>query len=290
MWGLAFVAPAVGLFAVFGVYTVGYGLLLSFARWNGISPDWTWVGLGNFRDLLYADPVLAPRIRSSLITTLIVMVALPAAVAVISFPIAYLLNRIRRLRGFLRTVFFLPYVTAGIAVFYAWRFIYEPNGILNAVLGLLQLDGLVQPAGFLGNPNTALGATVVVLVWANVPLGILLFLTGLQSIPDELIEASQLDGASTARTMRSVVLPLLNPITALLVVVELREALQNYQLFLLLTNGGPVGRTTTLGLETYQFAFGQQPDLGYASALGWLLAVVAGVLAVANFMVLRSRT
>lgn len=281
--------PAVALFAVFGAYTVGYGFLLSFARWNGISPNWTWVGLRNFTDLFSSDPSVTPTIRAGIRVTITVMVALPVSVLVISFPLAALLNSITRLRTFLRTLFFLPYVTAGVAVYYAWRFMYDPQGIVNAVLKAVGLGSLSQADGYLGNPDTALVACVVVLVWANVPLGILLYLAGLQTVPDSVLEAAKIDGASTVRTMWSVVLPLLNPITALIVVIELREALQNFQLFLLLTNGGPVDRTNTLGLQTYQYAFGAHPDLGLASALGWSLTAVAIVLAAVNFVVLRRR-
>ena len=180
-------------------------------------------------------------------------------------------------------------MTSGIAVFYAWRFMFEPDGSINAILKGVGLSALAQPTGFLGNPGSSLGSVIAVLVWSNVPLAMLLYLTGLQTIPDSVIEAARIDGASSFRTTWSVTLPLLNPITALIVIIELREALQNFQVFLLMTNGGPVNSTNTLGLQTYTFAFGASSDLGYASALGWMLAIVAVVLAVVNLRVLRSR-
>ncbi|WP_456696874.1 carbohydrate ABC transporter permease [Aeromicrobium sp. P5_D10] len=288
--GLIFVLPAVVLFAIFGAYTVGYGFLLSFARWNGLSPSWDWVGLQNFKDLFATDPSVAPVVHEALWVTVVVMIVLPMAVVAISFPLAVLLNSISRFRAVFRTIFFLPYVTAGIAVFYAWRFMYEPNGVVNGFLGAIGLDGLTQPDGFLGNQHTALAACIVVLVWANVPLAILLFLAGLQSVPAALVEAAKIDGASTVRTLRSVVLPMVNPITALIVVIELREALQNFQLFLLLTNGGPIGSTNTIGLQSYTFAFGSNSNLGFASALSWSLTAIALVLAGLSFRLMRDRT
>ncbi|GAB3141934.1 carbohydrate ABC transporter permease [Marisediminicola antarctica] len=287
--GLLFVAPAAALFAVFGVYTIVYGFSLSFARWNGFSPNWTWTGIQNYLDLLGANPPLATSVRVASQNTLVVMVVLPIAVSAIGLVLAVLLNSIRRFRALLRTVYFLPYVTTGIAVFYAWRFVYEPNGSLNAILSGLGLTSLVQRDGFLGNPFTSLAAVLFVLIWANVPIAMLLYLTGLQTIPESVVEAARVDGASTFRTLRSVILPLLNPITALVIIIQLREALQNFQVFLLMTNGGPVDSTQVLSLRTYQLAFDQASDLGYASALGWMLAAVAIVLAVINLRILRSR-
>ena len=282
--------PAVVLFAVFGVYTVVYGFLLSFARWNGLSPDWKWVGFENFIDLLGSNKLVAPNISQAAGHTIVVMVVLPIAVVIIGLALAMLLNSIRRLKGFLRTVYFLPFVTSGIAVFYAWRFMYQPGGSINSILEFLGLDWLAQPNGFLGSADSALAAVIVVMAWSNVPIAMLLYLTGLQTIPESVIEAARIDGASGLRTTWSVTLPLLNPITALVVIIGLREALQNYQMFLLMTNGGPVNSTNTLGLQTYSFAFGATSDLGYASALGWLLAVVAVILAVISLRVLRSRS
>jgi multiple sugar transport system permease protein len=287
--GLLFVAPAVILFAVFGVYTVVYGFLLSFARWNGLSPNWTWVGLRNFTDLLGGNTLVAPTLGQAGWHTIVVMIVAPVLVIVIGLALALLLNSITRLRSFLRTIYFLPFVTSGIAVFYAWRFMFQPDGSINAVLKAVGLSALAQPAGFLGNPGSSLGSVIAVLVWSNVPLAMLLYLTGLQTIPDSVIEAARIDGASSLRTTWSVTLPLLNPITALIVIIELREALQNFQVFLLMTNGGPVNSANTLGLQTYTFAFGASSDLGYASALGWMLAIVAVILAVVNLRVLRSR-
>jgi multiple sugar transport system permease protein len=287
--GLLFVAPAVTLFGVFGVYTVGYGFLLSFARWNGFSPSWAWVGPKNYTDLLGGNPMVSPTINNAAKNTLIVMVILPIAVTVIGLLLAILLNSITRMRTLMRTVYFVPFVTSGIAVYYAWRFMYEPDGITNAVLNGLGLHSLAQSNGFIGNTNTALLAVIAVQIWSNVPIAMLFYLTGLQTLPESVIEAARIDGASGLRTTWSIVLPLLNPTTALIVIIELREALQNFQLYLLMTNGGPVNSSNTLGLQTYSYAFGATNDLGYASALGWILAIAAVILAVINLRIFRSK-
>jgi multiple sugar transport system permease protein len=288
--GYLFIAPAVVLFAVFGVYTVGYGLALSFASWNGLAPTWDWVGIQNFRDLFADDPLLAPAVRASAWRTALVMIVLPVATVAISLPIAVLLNSVRRFRAPLRMIYLLPFVTSGNAVFYAWRFMYEPDGIINSCLRAIGLGGLAEPDGFLGNPDTALMATVWVQIWVSVPLGILLYLTGLQTVDAELLDAARVDCAGPVRALTSIVLPLLHPLTALLVIIQVREALQSFQVYLLMTNGGPLDRTNVLGLQVFKLAFSPGANLGYASALGWTLFVFALALALINLRILRSRT
>ena len=289
--GYAFVAPALILFAVMGVYTIGYGLALSFARWNGFTPTWSWVGFGNYLDLLYRDPVYAPLVRGAAVNTLAVMIAVPLLTVLISFPLAFTLNRIRLLRTSFRTIFFLPYVTAGIAVFYAWTYVLQPNGSLNFILSHVGLGTLAQPQGFLGNPSTALATLIVVQSWGAIPIGILLYLTGLQGIDGTVLDAAQIDGAGTTRTMTAIIWPLMRPITAAVVMLNVRDALQGFQIFLIMTNGGPGTDTTVLGLESYTLAFNSNlgPTLGLASALGWILFVVALLLAALNMRLLRSR-
>ncbi|GAB3882876.1 carbohydrate ABC transporter permease [Kibdelosporangium lantanae] len=290
--GYAFVLPALVLFAVMGVYTIGYGLLLSFARWNGFSPHWTWVGLDNYLDVLYQDPNTAPYVQEAALHTVVVMVFVPLLAVVVGLPVAIALNRIRLFRTTLRTVFFLPYVTTGIAVFYAWTYVLQPQGSLNFILTHLGLGTLAQPQGFLGNPTTALPTLIVVMAWSAIPVAILLFLTGLQAIDPAVIDAATVDGASGMRMTTSIVWPLLRPITAAVILLNLRDSLQGFQMFLLMTNGGPGGHTNVLGLEVYKQAFFKElrPTLGISSALGWLLFVAAILLASVNVRALRSRT
>jgi multiple sugar transport system permease protein len=288
-WGLAFVAPALVLFAVMGVYTIGYGFSLSFATWNGFTPTWDWVGLGNYADLLWRSPVYAPQVHHAALNTLWVMIAVPLLTVLVSFPLALLLNSVRRLKTVLRSVYFLPYVTAGIAVYFAWQYILQPDGAVNLLLRSLGLGSLQQPQGFLGNPSTALPSLIVITIWSAVPVAMLLYLAGLQSIDASLIEAAQIDGAGWWRISRSVLWPLLKPLTAVIVLLNLRDSLQNFQTFLIITNGGPGDHTNVLGLEAYKLAFLKQlaPTLGLASALGWLLFIAALVLAAVNQRVLR---
>ena len=287
--GWAYVAPAVLLFLTFGAYPLIYGLLLSFAQWNGLSPNWTWVGLENYHDLLGGRPLVANQLGNAAGVTAIILVGVPLATVTISFPLAIMLNGIRRFRAFLRTVYFLPYVTAGVAVIYAWRYIFDVDGALNLALRALGLGALAAEEGMLGSSSTALVGVITMMVWSLVPIGTLLYLTGLQTLDQAVIEAAAVDGAGPVRTFWSIISPMLAPTTALLVVLTLRDALQNFVTPLLMTNGGPFWSTTPLSLAAYNFAFGPRPNLGYASALGWILFVIGIVLALVNLRLGRKR-
>ncbi|MFI0944114.1 carbohydrate ABC transporter permease [Streptomyces sp. NPDC021020] len=290
--GYLFVAPAVILFAVMGLYTVGYGFMLSFARWNGFAPHWDWVGLQNYKDLLWQNPAYAPRLHHAAKHTLYVMIFVPLLTVLVSFPLAVLLNSAKRMQGLLRSVYFVPYVTSGVAVFFAWQYILQPDGAINTVLSSLGMGSLSEPQGWLGNPDTALPTMIVVTVWGAVPVAMLLYLTGLQGIDRSVLEAAQLDGAGWWRTNVSVVWPLVRPITSIVVLLNLRDSLQGFQTFLVMTNGGPGDHTNVLGLEAYRLAFLKDlaPTLGLASALGWLLFAAALVIALINLRVMRSKT
>ena len=288
--GYAFVAPAVALFLLMGLYTIVYSFSLSFAKWNGFSPSWEWVGLDNYRDLLYRDPTLAPAIRNAALHTAIVVIAVPAGTVLVALPLAVLLNSIRRLRGVLRSVFFLPYVTSGIAVYYAWRYVLEPEGAINLLLRSVGLGSLARPQGFLADPSTALPTIILIMIWSAVPVAVLLYLAGLQSIDRAVLEAAQLDGAGSVRTVRHITWPLLVPITAAVALLGVRDSLQSFQIFFVMTDGGPGGHTNVLGLEAYHQAFfkSMAPTLGIASALGWLIFLAALLLTVVNARTLRS--
>jgi multiple sugar transport system permease protein len=288
--GYAFVAPAVALFLLMGLYTIGYGISLSFAKWNGFTPSWDWVGLRNYLDLLYQDPTLAPDLHRAALNTLVVMIAVPVGTVAVALPLAVLLNSVRRLRGLLRSVFFLPYVTSGIAVYYAWRYLLEPDGPINFLLRSLGLGSLSRPQGFLADPSTALPTLIVIMIWGSVPVAMLLYLAGLQSINPNVLEAAQIDGAGSVRTVRHIVWPLLRPITTAILLLGLRDSMQGFQIFLVMTDGGPAGHTDVVGLQAYHLAFfkGLSPTLGLASALGWMIFIAALLLTVANGRMLRS--
>lgn len=299
--GFLFVAPAVLIFLVFGLYTIIYSFVLSFFRWKGSSifslfppvceaPGCTFWGLQNYKDFLYADPGVAKLFWMAMGNNLIVALVVPAATILISLLIAIALNRAGRAIPIFRTIMMLPMVTAGIAVYFAWSSIYLSDGPLNAMLKAVGLGFLSVPHGWLGTANTALPALMAVMVWSSVPLAVILYLSGLQTIDKDLYEAATIDGANNWHMLRYITWPLLRPITFIILIFAINNAFQGFDLPLLMTKGGPANHTQVVGLRIFNFGFGDDLQLGIASAMGWALFLLVFVISLINLKVFRPAT
>jgi len=250
--GRLFVLPALVLLGAFFVLPVVAGLLLSLTDFDlyAIADPGTarFVGLGNFATVL-ADPAFW---RAFTNTLTFVVVGVPLSL-VVSLAAALLLDHRRaRLRGLFRTVYFVPVVTTLVSVAIVWRYLYHPHyGLLNHALGLVGLG----PVDWLGDPRFAMPAIIILAVWKNFGYNMLIFLAGLQTIPDELYEAASIDGAGAWRRFRHITLPGLAP-TALFVGVT--TLIGFFQLFAepyVMTQGGPLGATRSLVLVMYEEGF-----------------------------------
>ena len=269
--GWAFVAPAVILIAVFALIPIGWSLLLSFQANNLLAPG-HYIGLANYK-ALSKDPQFRAAIGHTIVYTVIfvpvsVLGALGLAVA---------LNR--KLRGirFYRLAVFIPLVTSTVATGIVFLWLLDPTfGLVNYALHAL---GLPQQ-GFLQDPNQALYCIVVMTVWGWLGFDVIVYLAALQGIPQDLLEASEIDGASKWATFRSVVLPLLGPATLFLVVWSTINALQLFDEIYVTTRGGPLGATTVIVYYLYQQAF-QFFNAGYGAAIAYVLFV--GILIITLF-------
>jgi multiple sugar transport system permease protein len=301
--GFLFVLPALLLFLVFGLYTVVYSFVLSFHRWNGFGPFnilpyfcerptcW-YVGLDNYTEFLTnANPVRHQLFLEALNHSVLLGFVLPVGIVLIALPLAMGLNQLVRGRSVFRTLMMMPMVTAGIAVYYVWSFIYQPDGILNSILKATGLGALVSKQGWLGDPNRALLSLIVVLIWTGVPLAMLLYLAGLQTIDQDYYDAARIDGSSPLDLIVRITWPMLRPITVIVVIGAINTAFQTYDLVLLMTEGGPANRTSVLGLEIFKYGFySTNADLGVASAMSWFLFALMLIIAVFNLRIFQSRT
>jgi raffinose/stachyose/melibiose transport system permease protein len=201
-----------------------------------------------------------------------VLIQLPLGLA-----IALLLNRRIRGRGLLRTIVFVPYVVAEVIAGVVWYQLLQPES--GVVDGLISAIGLTPPEqGFLGTPSLALGTVFVVLTWKYLGLAILLFLAGLQGVPDELYEAAQLDGASWWQVQRRVAIPLLGPTMRTWAFLSMIGSLQLFDMVWILTGGGPANATTTMA--TYLITMGTaRHNYGIAGAASVILFVVGFAMA-----------
>ena len=299
--GFLFIAPAVIIFLVFGLYTVIYSIVLSFFRWNGFgkfnlfpfacqSPACTYVGLENFMDFLYREPTYSRFFWWAIEHNLAIAVFVTLFTILIALPLAISLNRAARGQSIYRTLMLLPMITSGIAVYYVWMYIYEPDGLLNTAFQSIGLGFLQAKQGWLGQPNTALGSLIVVLIWGGVPMSMILYLSGLQTINQELYESARMDGANAWQMLWNITWPLLYPITVIIVIMSINAAFQGYEMVYLMTYGGPAGHTEVVGLQIFKFGFGDQRALGMASAMSWILFLFVFAVALFNLRILRSRT
>lgn len=268
--GLLFVVPALAFFLLFTVYPFVRTISLSFSDWDGLSASAHFVGLHNYVSAL-SDGLWW---RSLLNGGLFVVAAL-----LLMTPLGLLLaigvERVQRGRAAYRTAFYVPTILSGIVVAIIWKWLYQPyGGPINQALDHLGLSGVSR--AWLGSSGTALWAVSLASIWQGVGYPFLLYLAGLQSIPDEVYEAAALDGASGRRIFFSITLPLLRPVITTVNILTILGAMQMFNLVLAMTNGGPGYATEVPVLHIYREAFGLF-HFGYASAL----AVIFGVLLLA---------
>jgi multiple sugar transport system permease protein len=277
--GWAFVTPAVILIAVFALIPIGWSLLLSLQSTNLIAPA-HYVGLANYRALT-KDPQFRSAIGHTIVyTVLFVPISVGGALA-----IAVALNRSIRGIRFYRLAVFVPLVTSTVATGIIFLWLLDPTfGLVNYVLHLL---GLPQQQ-FLQDPNQALYCIVAMTVWSWLGFDVIIYLAALQGIPQDLLEASEMDGAGRWATFRSIVLPLLGPATLFIVVWSTINALQLFDEIYVTTRGGPLGSTTVIVYYLYQQAF-QFFNGGYGAAIAYVLFVAILIVTLLQLWVGRRR-
>ncbi len=281
---LAYVLPALALYAPFVLWPLGRVLALSLVRWDGISPAVP-VGLANYA-ALWADPGFADEVSHSAVWLAVTL----AAPVVAGLALALLLDAApARLRAPARALLIVPLVLPVVVIAVAWRLVYNPlSGPLTSALDAVGLSTLA--GDYLGDPNLALGALLVPACWAAFGLSLLVFGAALRGISPEVVAAAQVDGAGALARLRHVTLPALRGALPLATVVTALSAVPSLDLILLTTNGGPGYATTTLTLDMYGRAFGAgNGQVGVAAALAALQAVVGLALALLALGVARGQ-
>lgn len=269
---VAFTAPALILFAMFVVWPMVRAVQFSLYRWKGFGPLVDFVGLKNYVSVLTNDVFLGALGNNLFIVVASIVIQLPLGIA-----IALLLNQKIRGRGLLRTVVFVPYVLAEVIAGVVWFQLLQPKyGVIDSLLAAVGIQGPAQ--GFLGTPEYALWTVMVVLTWKYVGLAIILFLAGLQGVPQELEEAAQIDGASWWRTQWHITIPLLGPTLRTWAFLSMVGSLQLFDMVWILTKGGPANATTTMA--TFLINEGtKRSNYGIAGAASVILFVIALTLA-----------
>ncbi len=263
-----FLSPSMILFVVFLIYPIFQSVYYSFFNWKGFGPAVDFVGLENFRRIL-TDRVFFIALKNGfIIVFLSLLIQLPLAMS-----LALMLGRDLPGRAFFRTVFFMPYVFSEVMTAIMWLSLYNPDpdrGFINALLILI--PGL-KPQSWLGNPHTVMLCIFVVLTWKYFGFHLLLYMTGLQSIPVEFEEAARIDGANRRQLITHITLPLLGSTIRTSVYLSILGSLQQFVLVWIMTRGGPVSASEVMATYMYRFGF-VRFYLGYGSAVSIVMFLI----------------
>jgi len=279
---LLFLAPNFLGFLAFMAIPIIFSLVMAFTNWQmTANMPLQWVGFENFKDLL-----TDPRFWKFFSNTVYMMLGIPFGIAGSLFLAIILSAKLRGVVAF-RTMFYLPTITSGVALFILWKAIYNPefgplNTALDAMFGLLGLD--IKPPDWLLSIAWAKPAIMIMGVWSAIGgTNMLLYLAGISNIPPELYEAAQIDGAGRWSMFRHVTWPQLAPTTFFIVVMSAIGGLQGgFEQARVMTAGGPAESTVTLGYYIYIKGF-EEYQLGYASTIAWVMFVLIFVMTLINW-------
>lgn len=277
---LAFLAPAVVLLGAFVGWPMLSALRLSFTDSSGFG-EVNFVGWDNYARV-FADP----EIRRSVVNTVIYAgLFTPAAIALALALALLLTTRWLLLRSFFRTALFLPFVVSLAVAAFAWSYLLDPHvGLLNYWLSSTG----IQLGNVLTDPNLAMPAVAMVAVWKNFGFYMIIFVAGLNTIPGELFEAATVDGAGAWAQFRHIKIPMLSNTFAFVMIFALIAALQAFDQIYVMTRGGPYGHTQTIVMEIYHSGF-RRLELGFASALSYVLLVATVILSLVQFRYFAKR-
>lgn len=265
-----FISPWLIGFLVFTLGPMLVSLVMSFTRWNLITPP-EFIGLENYRFMFFEDRLVGQAIK---VTSIYTLIYVPTEILG-GLGLALLMNQ--RMRGitFFRAVFYLPSVLSGMAFVVVWMWLLHPNGLINSLL----MQGGLRPVRWLTDPNTALMSLWMMSLW-GLGRAAIIYLAGLKNIPRDLIEAAAIDGADTFQRFRRIVIPLLTPTILFNLILSIIGTFQTFTSAFVATNGGPLNSTLFYVLYLYRVAFEPPFRMGYASALAWVLFIAVLLLTV----------
>ena len=273
-----FLLPFMILFVAFRVGPILASLALSFTAFDGITKA-TWVGLGNYQNILFGSEANTRLFWKSVVNTLYFTVGQVGLEMITGLALALLVNsKLLRAKSVWRVFYYIPVVTSAVAISMVWVWMYHPQaGLMNAIL-----QGLGLPrSAWLSDPLLAMPAIIVMAVWQGAGWSMVVYLAGLQGIPESLYEAARIDGASSWQQFTRVTLPLLSPVTLFIVIIGCISALQVFAQVFVMTGGGPLNATITVTYNIWQQGF-RHLRMGYSSAMSFLLFLIILAMSVLN--------
>lgn len=297
----AVLIPVFLYMAVFAVFPMIWVVIMSFFNYSparagsgllGLGGRNPFIGLGNFQ-AMFADTQAADLFRMSVSNTVIFAVLVMILNLLVTLPLAVMVESVSdRIKGVFRFIYFLPTVSAAVAVALMWGYVFHPQqGLLN---GLLRAVGITPPRAWLTDPQAfvmgvplALIAVIIAYVWQDFGYNLVIFIAALQGIPREIRDVVRIDGANNWQEFWHVTLPLLRPTLLLVVTLTMISSFQTFVIFYVMTGGGPLNQTRSLTLNIYENAFRFQ-NMGWAAAMSLILFAMILIVTLVQFRVLRT--
>ncbi|MFC5610824.1 carbohydrate ABC transporter permease [Metabacillus niabensis] len=265
--GFFFVSPMIIGVSVLVLLPIFATFILSFADWKFVASidQLKWVGFANFKELL-SDDVF----RKSLINNAIFIFTVPICMA-ISLLLAVVIDKSVYMKSFFKVAFFMPYISSVVAIAVVWQVLFHPSaGPINQTLMSLGID---DPPKWIADPNFALLSVMLIQIWISVGFNLIIYIAGLQSIPKELYEAADIDGANAWVKFRHITFPMISPTSFFLLITGIISTFKVFDLIAVLTKGGPMHSTSMIVWHLYDTAF-VNLDIGYASSMAVILFVI----------------
>ncbi|GAA0590092.1 sugar ABC transporter permease [Virgibacillus siamensis] len=268
-----FLIPGCTILGAFIFYPMLQAIWLSFTKYNMVT-DAEFIGFSNYEKLFNDD-----LFWQTLINTFTYVIGVVPALVILPIFLAVLVNQKLKGIGFFRSAYYIPVVTSLVVAGIAWDWVYKENGLLNYVLDLLHI--INEPVHWLTSTQTAIFAVMVVTVWKGLGYYMIIYLAGLQSIPEDLYEAAEIDGANWWKKITRVTIPMLMPFVLIVTIMSSIAAMKVFEEIYIMTGGGPLHSSETLVLYIYNEAF-DRLNMGYASAAGVILFLLTLIFSIIN--------
>lgn len=277
-----FILPSFLLYTVFVIWPTLSSINLSFTSWDGINPEVRYIGWENFKEIWEST-----RVHNALKNTIILAVALVILENIVALGLAILVDKVRWCRNLFRSIFYFPVLMSGIIMGFIWMIILNYNfGVFNQLLEKIGLGS--WKFDWLGDPDFALWAIILSTVWKAAGYYMIIYLAGLQGIPQELLEAASIDGAGRWKQFIHITFPLLAGATTVCVMLSMIGSLKLFDQIAVMTNGGPGFATETLTYIIYRVAFGEGRQ-GFGTALSLVLFALILIISLIQIKLLRKR-
>jgi raffinose/stachyose/melibiose transport system permease protein len=277
-----FFVPGLILYSIFFLYPAVSALFYSFTDWDGFSAAFQFVGFDNYERAFTADSIFRKTIGNNLKFMVVVVVFQ----TIVSLAFAMIVLKNTKTTVFLRALYFFPTILSSVSVAFIWAFIYDPSlGILNRLLEAIGLGFLAQ--NWLGNSDIAIYSLAITQIWFHAGQMLIVFVAGLQAIPQEMYEVAKIEGASKWQTFRKVTWPLLAPSATIVVAYTTIQSFKAFDLVFAMTGGGPNYSTEIIATYIFGVAF-QGYQFGYASAISVIFMAIIALITFLQFRALRS--